>query len=130
MQDFNSRHRKERDSLRTLRWPSYQIEEYFLPTYPEEASSLRPPLSLLLDHIDHMVKVAGIDHVGLGSDFDGISSAPKELQDVTDMPLITKGLLQRGYSKAHIRKILGENFLRVFKANQSTQTKHILSSSN
>lgn len=130
MQDFNSRHRKERDSLRALKWPGYQIEEYFLATYPEEASSLRPPLSLLLDHIDHMVRVAGIDHVGLGSDFDGISSAPKELQDVTDMPLITKGLLQRGYSKADIRKILGENFLRVFKANQSTQTKHILSPSN
>ncbi|MBB1285520.1 membrane dipeptidase [Flavisolibacter sp. BT320] len=130
MQDFNSRHRKERDSLRALKWPSYQIEEYFLATYPEEASRLRPPLSLLLDHIDHMVRVAGIDHVGLGSDFDGISSAPKELQDVTDMPLITKGLLQRGYSKADIRKILGENFLRVFKANQSTEPKPILSSSN
>lgn len=130
IQDFNSRHRKERDSLRALKWPSYQIEEYFLATYPEEASRLRPPLSLLLDHIDHMVRVAGIDHVGLGSDFDGISSAPKELQDVTDMPLITKGLLQRGYSKAAIRKILGENFLRVFRANQNTEPKPILSSSN
>ncbi|HEV7332167.1 MAG TPA: dipeptidase [Flavisolibacter sp.] len=121
MQDFNQRHRQERDSLRTLKWPNYEIEEYFLATYPEEASTLRPPLSLLLDHIDHIVRVGGINHVGLGSDFDGISSAPKELQDVTDMPLITKGLRQRGYSKADIRKILGENFLRVFKANQRAE---------
>lgn len=130
MRDFNNRHRKERDSLRTLKWPNYEIEEYFLATYPEEASTLRPPLSLLLDHIDHIVRVAGIDHVGLGSDFDGISSAPKELQDVTDMPLITKGLRQRGYSKEAIRKILGENFLRVFNANQDTKARAPHSLSN
>lgn len=121
LRDFNEQHRKERDSLRSLKWPGYEIEEYFLATYPEEASKLRPPLSLLLDHLDHIVRVAGIDHVGLGSDFDGISSAPKELQDVTAMPLITKGLRQRGYSKADIRKILGENFLRVFKANSPAE---------
>lgn len=121
LRDFNEQHRKERDSLRALKWPGYEIEEYFLATYPEEASKLRPPLSLLLDHLDHIVRVAGIDHVGLGSDFDGISSAPKELQDVTAMPLITKGLRQRGYSKADIRKILGENFLRVFKANSPAE---------
>jgi membrane dipeptidase len=62
--------------------------------------------------------MVGINHVGLGSDFDGISSAPRELRDVTAMPLITKALLQRGYSAADIRKVLGGNFLRVFAANQ------------
>jgi membrane dipeptidase len=73
---------------------------------------------LLLDHIDYIVKLAGINHVGLGSDFDGISSAPNELKDVTNLPLITKGLQQRGYTKKDIQKILGENFLRVFAASQ------------
>jgi membrane dipeptidase len=54
----------------------------------------------------------------LGSDFDGIEAGPKELNGVQDFPLITKALLDRGYSKKDVRKILGENFLRVFKANQ------------
>jgi membrane dipeptidase len=116
---FNTRHKAEIDSVKALKWASYEVEEYFLKRYPEEAGSLRPPLSVLLDHLDYIVKLIGVDHVGLGSDFDGISSAPKELNDVTDFPLITKGLLQRGYSKKDIRKILGGNFIRVFTANQS-----------
>ena len=86
--------------------------------YKEETNSIRPPLSLLLDHIDYIVKLVGVDFVGLGSDFDGIEAAPKELNGVQDFPLITKALLERGYSKKDVRKILGENFLRVFKANQ------------
>lgn len=116
---FNNRHRSELDSLKTLQWPSYEVEEYFLKKYPDEAGNLRPPLSLLLDHLDYIVRLAGVDHVGLGSDFDGISSAPKEIDDVTDMPLITKALRQRGYRKKEVRKILGQNFMRVFRANQS-----------
>jgi membrane dipeptidase len=71
----------------------------------------------LIDHLDYIVKLIGVDHVGLGSDFDGIESAPKELNDVTDFPLITKALLERGYSANDIQKILGGNFIRVFKAN-------------
>ena len=77
---------------------------------------LRPPLSLLLDHIDYMVKMAGIDHVGIGSDFDGISSMPVGLNDCSDFPNLTAGLLQRGYTETDIRKILGENVLRVIAA--------------
>jgi membrane dipeptidase len=115
---FHTRHKEELDSLKALQWPNDEVEEYFLNKYPKEAGTLRPPLSLLLDHFDYIVRLIGVDHVGLGSDFDGISSAPKELNDVTDMPLITKALLQRGYSKRDVRKILGENFLRVFRANQ------------
>jgi membrane dipeptidase len=117
--EFNRAHRAERDSLRSLKWVNYEIEEYLLAKYPVEAANLRPPLSLLIDHIDHIVRLIGVDHVGLGSDFDGISSAPKELKDVTNMPLVTKELLRRGYSKADVRKILGENFIRVFKDNQN-----------
>ena len=86
--------------------------------YKEETNAIRPPLSLLLDHLDYIVKLVGVDFVGLGSDFDGIEAAPRELNGVQDFPLITKALLERGYSKKDIRKILGENFLRVFKANQ------------
>ncbi len=85
-----------------------------LPTAAKER--LRPPLSLLLDHIDHVVNVAGIDHVGLGSDFDGITSTPIGLDDCSDFPIITEGLLARGYAEADIRKILGGNVLRVMRA--------------
>ncbi|MCS6817475.1 MAG: membrane dipeptidase [Blastocatellia bacterium] len=74
----------------------------------------RPPLSRLIDHIDHIAKVAGIDHVGLGSDFDGVDSLPEGLDDCSKLPLITYELLKRGYSERDIKKILGENFLRVF----------------
>jgi membrane dipeptidase len=86
--------------------------------YKEETNAIRPPLSLLLNHLDYIVKLVGVDFVGLGSDFDGIEAGPRELNGVQDFPLITKALLERGYSKKDVRKILGENFLRVFKANQ------------
>ena len=73
-------------------------------------------LEKLLDHIDHIVQVAGIDHVGLGSDFDGFSPpAPQGLEDVSRMPSITEGLLKRGYAENDVRKVLGENWMRVFR---------------
>lgn len=85
--------------------------------YKDELNGMRPPLSVLLNHLDYIVKLVGVDHVGLGSDFDGIEAPPLELNGVEDMPLITKALLERGYSKKDIQKILGGNFLRVFEAN-------------
>jgi membrane dipeptidase len=76
----------------------------------------RPPLKSLIDHIDYIAKVAGIDHVGLGSDFDGVSGAtPRGIDSAADLPKITQALLDRGYSPADIKKILGENLLRVFR---------------
>jgi membrane dipeptidase len=76
----------------------------------------RPPLSSLIDHIDHVAKVAGIDHVGLGSDFDGVSGAtPEGIDSAADLPKITQALLDRGYRADDIRKILGGNLLRVFR---------------
>jgi membrane dipeptidase len=76
----------------------------------------RPPLSSLIDHIDHIAKVAGIDHVGLGSDFDGVSGAtPQGIDSAADLPKITQALLDRSYSADDIRKILGGNILRVFR---------------
>jgi len=81
----------------------------------EAANPLPPlPISKLIDHIDHIVKVAGIDHVGIGADFDGANDMPEGAQDVSLLPNITYELLKRGYSERDIRKILGENLLRAF----------------
>jgi membrane dipeptidase len=76
----------------------------------------RPPLKSLIDHIDHIAKVAGVDHVGLGSDFDGVSGAtPAGIDSAADLPKITQALLDRGYSADDIKKILGGNLMRVFR---------------
>jgi membrane dipeptidase len=75
----------------------------------------RPPLKSLIDHIDRIAKVAGVDHVGLGSDFDGVSGAtPQGIDSAADLPKITQALLDRGYSAEDIHKILGGNLMRVF----------------
>lgn len=74
----------------------------------------RPSIKLLVDHIEHVIKLVGVDYVGLGSDFDGIESAPEGLEDISMMQNITKELVERGYGEEDIKKILGENFLRVF----------------
>ncbi len=76
----------------------------------------RPPLSILIDHIDHIARVAGVDHVGLGSDFDGVGGqTPEGIDSAADLPKITEALLARGYSPEDCRKILGGNLLRVFR---------------
>ena len=114
---FVRAHRGEIDSLKQAGMQT----EYALTTiaekYASEVQSSRPPLAMLLDHLDYIVKLVGVDYVGFGSDFDGINSAPQQLDDVTAYPLITKALLERGYSKKDIQKMLGGNFLRVLKAN-------------
>jgi membrane dipeptidase len=76
-----------------------------------------PPVTVsrLVDHIDHIVKLVGIDHVGIGSDFDGIQAVPTDLQTVSDLPNLTKELLKRGYSESDVHKILGGNMLRVME---------------
>nr|WP_294902915.1 dipeptidase [uncultured Lacibacter sp.] len=92
--------------------------------YKDRLLSIRPSLSVLIDHLDYIVKLVGVDHVGMGSDFDGIEVPPRELNGVEDYPLITKALLERGYSKKDIRKILGGNFMRVFEANMKSVVLH------
>jgi membrane dipeptidase len=77
----------------------------------------------LVDHIDHIAKLAGVDHVGLGSDYDGISRLPEQLEDVSCYPYITQALLDRGYSETDIKKILGENLLRVMKQVEQVATE-------
>ncbi len=115
---FTEKHKAETDSLKKINPEPYFREFYLFEKYPDEVKGLRPPLSLLLDHLDYIVKLVGINHVGLGSDFDGINSSPQGLDGVQDFPKITEGLVKRGYSKKDIRKILGGNLLRVLKSNE------------
>ena len=69
----------------------------------------------MADHIDHIREVAGIDHVGYGSDFDGIGCTPQGLDDVSTFPRLTAELLRRGYSDADAKKVIGQNLLRVMR---------------
>jgi membrane dipeptidase len=115
---FIKKHQAEKDSMLKTNPSDFYANLFIHEKYKEEIDNTRPSLSLLIDHLDHIVKLIGVDHVGLGSDFDGINSAPRELNDVTNMPLITEELMKRGYSKTDIFKILGGNFIRVFQANQ------------
>jgi membrane dipeptidase len=120
--DAESAQKKERDAavkeyLAKLKaagqTPTYMDEEHIQRQWMDKI--LRPPFKVLIDQIDHIAKVAGVDHVGLGSDFDGVSGqTPEGMDSAADLPKITQGLLDRGYSAEDIRKILGGNVLRVF----------------
>ena len=77
----------------------------------------RPSVKEVVDHIDYIAKLVGVDYIGLGADYDGVGSLPKGLEDVSCYPAITSELKARGYSNSSIKKILGGNVLRVFKAN-------------
>jgi membrane dipeptidase len=84
----------------------------------DEFAKRLPPVmvSRLVDHIDHIVKLVGVDHVGIGSDFDGVQSTLSDLKDISQLPNLTRELLRRGYSEADVDKILGGNMLRVMEA--------------
>ena len=82
---------------------------------PAFVHPMHATVARVVDHIDHIVELVGADHVGLGSDFDGIRSTPVGLEDVSKMPNITKELIHREYSETAIQKILGENHLRALK---------------
>jgi membrane dipeptidase len=110
----NVRLKPQRDALneRYKNDPKRLDEEL---TKLNEANPLPPtPLSVLVDHFDHVAKVAGIDHVGIGSDFDGVPYLPEGMKDIAQLPNLTYELLRRGYSEGDVRKVLGENFLRAF----------------
>lgn len=84
----------------------------------EQKYQVTTPLSSLVDHIDYLVQKVGIDHVAIGSDYDGIEAAPQDLEDVSKLPNLTKALLERGYKEEEIAKIMGLNFLRIMKENE------------
>jgi membrane dipeptidase len=83
----------------------------------------RATVADIANHIDHIKKVAGIDHIGLGGDFDGITSVPEGMEDVSKYPALTAELLRRGYSDEDVKKILGLNILRVMKAAEAVSAK-------
>lgn len=83
----------------------------------DEYARRLPPVSIsrIVDHIDHIVKLVGIDHVGMGSDFDGVQALPADLKSVADLPNLTAELMKRGYSESDVEKILGGNVLRMME---------------
>lgn len=105
------------DSLLAVNNDSTVMETQWRKYYREELSKVRPTITELVDHIDYIVKLVGDDHAGIGADYDGVSSLPVGMDDVTTYPLVTEELLRRGYSKKSIKKILGGNVLRIMKAN-------------
>ena len=108
------------ETLRELREKYPQEEEYrkAVKEWRRENPIPRGTVHTVVDHIDHIVEVAGIDHVGLGSDYDGCSVLPEQLEDVSGYPYITQELLNRGYSRKDIHKILGGNLLRALRGAQ------------
>jgi membrane dipeptidase len=115
---FMEKHGVENDSLVKTGMAADLSEAFLFDKYKSEVEPMRVPFSVLIDNIEYIIKLVGVDYVGIGSDFDGIESPPLELDDVTKYPLITKALLEKGYSKQDLNKILGGNFLRVLKANE------------
>lgn len=105
------------DSLLAVNNDSIAMKKQWRKYYREELSKVRPTIGELVDHIDYIVKLVGDDYAGIGADYDGVSSLPVGMDDVTAYPKITEELLKRGYSKKSIKKILGGNVLRVMKAN-------------
>jgi len=105
------------DSLMLIHHDSLTAKKKFDEYQTRELNKVRPTLSQLVDHIDYVVKLVGDDYVGIGSDFDGVSSLPVGMDDVTKYPLITQELKRRGYSNKSIKKILGGNVMRVMKAD-------------
>ena len=94
-----------------------KLNEVWRKYFSSQLESYRPTIPQLVNHIDYIVKLIGDDYVGIGSDFDGVSSLPVGMDDVTTYPKITEELKRRGYSNKSIKKILGENVMRVMKAN-------------
>jgi membrane dipeptidase len=115
---FMASHKALSDSVIASGKSANVAADFVVNAFNEEAQALRAPFDLVIQHIEYIIRLVGVDYVGIGSDFDGITAPPKQLDDVTTYPLITKALLEKGYSRIDIRKILGGNFLRVLKANE------------
>lgn len=115
--DLEKNSKQMEDSLKNIYRDSLTVHKKLEEAIALQLSPYRPSLSQLIDHIDYIVKLVGDDYAGIGSDFDGVTSLPLMMDDVTHYPLITEELIKRGYKEKSIRKILGENVLRVMKAN-------------
>lgn len=100
------------------KYPAEDDYRAALKAWKDEHPIPRGTVYSVVDHIDHIVRIAGIDHVGLGGDYDGVNTLPEQMNDVTSYPYITQVLLERGYTEADIRKIHGENILRALSEAQ------------
>jgi membrane dipeptidase len=114
---FLHQHRRELDSLFAIYHDETLANIRLNNIYKAETDPMRPPISLLVKHIDYIVKLIGIDHVGIGSDFDGSESYPLGLDSVADYPKVFEALHKAGYTEADINKIKSGNFMRVLQAN-------------
>jgi membrane dipeptidase len=123
VKEHDERRDEERRRLRGLPGATDASVEQGLTAWGRSNPAPRATLSQVADHIDHIRKVAGIDHLGLGSDFDGISAVPEGLEDVSKFPDLTRELLRRGYTEEDVQKILGRNLLRVMRAAEETSAR-------
>jgi membrane dipeptidase len=114
---FRKAHSAEIDSLLATGIQREYAFTMISDKYKTESEAIKPTIEQLMQHFDHIVNLIGVDHVGIGSDFDGINSAPQGLSTVLDYPNFTKALIARGYSNKDIKKVLGGNFLRVYRSN-------------
>ena len=116
--EFIKEHQSEYDSLTAKGHDEFYAKIKIFDIHKSGFDSIRPPLNMLVRHIDYIAKLVGVDHVGLGADFDGAESYPLQMDDVSYYPYLTAELVKLGYSNVDIKKILGENFLRVLTANR------------
>ena len=120
VKDFSkvySQARKDADAIQDSLKKISKLETFNRSAFIyKQINPLYPDVKTVVDHIDYVINLVGDDYVGLGSDFDGIPLTPHGLQNVSKMPSITKELVKRGHSESTIRKILGGNFMRVFRA--------------
>lgn len=114
---FLAKHSAEMADLTKQYGKSIAVDT-LIARHQDEANTIKPSIDKVIDHIDYVVKLIGVDHVGIGADFDGAESFPYGMDSVADFPKVTAALLKRGYSQKDVEKILGLNFLRVLKANK------------
>ena len=122
-----AKHKAEIDALRKRRVKGAEFEAALAKMGAGELP--KTPFTVVVDHIEHIAKVAGVDHVGLGSDFDGVPALPEGLSGMDGLPRITLELLRRGFADEDVKKILGENFLRAMSQAEAyaSATKTTLS---
>ncbi|WP_461787921.1 dipeptidase [Pedobacter sp.] len=116
-QNFLIKHKPELKEL-TDKYGRSKAIDTLIALHKDEAEESRPRIDRVIDHIDYVVKLIGVDHVGIGADFDGAESFPKGMDSVADYPKITEALLKRGYSEADVQKIMGGNFVRLLRENK------------
>jgi membrane dipeptidase len=114
--DVRRSHKALSDSVKSVQRDEDHANNIIDSLLAKEIEGVRALLSLLIDHLDFVAKLVRVEYVGLGSDVDGITALPEEMDDVTYLPNITRERMKRGYSDDDIRKILGGNFMRVFAA--------------